>query len=46
MTAEGKSMRNGKIESSQLQFESIPTGSYQLLIISPEKRYQYHLIKH
>jgi hypothetical protein len=46
MTAEGKSVRNGKIDSSQLHFESIPTGSYQLLIISPEKRYQYHLIKH
>ena len=46
MTTEGKSIQNGKIESSLLHFESIPTGTYQLLIISAEKRYQYHLIKH
>jgi hypothetical protein len=46
MSTEGKSIQNGKIESSVLRFESIPTGTYQLLIISPEKRYQYHLIKH
>ena len=46
ITTEGKSVENGKIESTLLYFESIPRGSYQLLIISPEKRYQYHLIKH
>jgi hypothetical protein len=46
ITTEGKSIQNGKIESSLLHFESIPVGTYQLLIISPEKRYQYHLIKH
>lgn len=46
ITTEGKSIQSGKIESSFLQFEAIAAGSYQLLIISPEKRYQYHLIKH
>ncbi len=46
ITSEGKSIQNGKIESSLLPFESLPTGTYQLLIISQEKRYQYHLIKH
>jgi len=46
MTKEGKSIQNGKIESSLLKFETVPTGSYQLLIISQQKRYQYHLIKH
>jgi hypothetical protein len=46
ITTEGKSIQNGKIESTLLHFESIPTGTYQLVIISPEKRYQYHLIKH
>ncbi|MEY4658484.1 MAG: hypothetical protein RJB36_250, partial [Bacteroidota bacterium] len=38
--------QNGKIESTLLHFDSIPAGTYQLVIISPEKRYQYHLIKH
>lgn len=46
ITTEGKSLQNGKIESTLLHFDSIPTGTYQLVIISPEKRYQYHLIKH
>lgn len=46
MTTEGKSIQHGKIQSSLLQFETIATGSYQLLIISPNKRYQYQLIKH
>jgi hypothetical protein len=46
ISSDGKSIQNGKIERSLLQFDEIPTGSYQLLIISPQKRYQYHLIKH
>ena len=46
ISSDGKSIQNDKIERSLLQFDEIPTGSYQLLIISPQKRYQYHLIKH
>ncbi|MEY3585628.1 MAG: hypothetical protein RLZZ243_692 [Bacteroidota bacterium] len=46
ISKEGKSIQNGKIRSSLLEFETVPAGSYQLLIISAEKRHQYHLIKH
>jgi hypothetical protein len=45
LSSDGKSIRNGKIETSKQEFETIPTGSYRLLIISPNKRYQYQLIK-
>jgi hypothetical protein len=46
ISKEGKSIQNGKIVSYLLEFETVPAGSYQLLIISAQKRYQYHLIKH
>ena len=45
LSSDGKSIRNGKIETSNQEFETIPAGSYRLLIISPNKRYQYQLIK-
>jgi hypothetical protein len=45
MSSAGKSVQNGKIEGSKLEFDRIPVGSYRLLIISANKRHQYQLIK-
>ena len=45
MSSVGKSVQNGEIEGSKLNFDMLPAGSYRLLIISANKRYQYQLIK-
>lgn len=46
LSQEGKILQQGKIKLEKLSLTELPKGSYHLLIISPEKRYQYQLVKH
>lgn len=46
LSEEGKTVQQGKIDEVKISFQSLPKGSYHLLIISSEKRYQYQLVKH
>jgi len=46
LSNEGKTVQQGKINLEKLSLTALPKGSYHLLIISPEKRYQYQLVKH
>ena len=46
LSKEGTTVQQGKIEEEKLSFQNLAKGSYHLLIISPEKRYQYPLVKH
>lgn len=45
MSLDGKSVQNGRIEVSKLEFNTLPSGSYHLMIITANKRHQYQLIK-
>jgi hypothetical protein len=45
LSTEGKTLLEGKIDQEKLSMEELPKGTYHLLIVSPEKRYQYQLVK-
>lgn len=46
LSHEGKTVQQGKVKLEKLSLTDLPKGSYHLLIISPEKRYQYQVVKH